>query len=188
MDEPNVCCGRSASCASADGRYGSRLQIKFSEETMQSEKGTGFNNYSLCYFAKARRGLPEDFDVDTVMDFYLSCCSIQVSPPTAPPVCKWCMSPSRECPPFVAVQPHCDIPASSLRLRSATASAPTAETPLCPQATCKIMAAVAGTLANGGVCPMTGEEVFTADVVKRTLAVMQSCGMYDASGVFLCAF
>ena len=53
-------------------------QIKFSEETMQSEKGTGFNNYSLCYFAKARRGLPEDADVNDVMDFYLSCCSIQV--------------------------------------------------------------------------------------------------------------
>ncbi len=44
------------------------------------------------------------------------------------------------------------------------------------QATCKIMAAVAGSLANGGVCPMTGEQVFTSDVVRRTLAVMQSCG------------
>ena len=54
-------------------------QIKFSEETMQSEKSTGFNNFSLCYFAKARRGLPEDATVDAVMDFYLSCCSIQAS-------------------------------------------------------------------------------------------------------------
>jgi glutaminase len=50
---------------------------------MQSEKGTGFNNFSLAYFAKARRGLPEDFDVETVMDFYLSCCSIQASCPSA---------------------------------------------------------------------------------------------------------
>ena len=46
----------------------------------------------------------------------------------------------------------------------------------CAQATCKIMAAVAGSLANGGVCPITGEQVFTSDVVRRTLAVMQSCG------------
>ncbi len=46
---------------------------------MQSEKGTGFNNYSLCYFAKARRGLPEDADVNDIMDFYLSNCSIQAS-------------------------------------------------------------------------------------------------------------
>ena len=53
---------------------------------MRSEKETASNNFALCYFAKARRGLPAGFDVETVMDFYLSCCSIQVSISTAPPV------------------------------------------------------------------------------------------------------
>ena len=46
---------------------------------MRSEKETAFNNFALCYFTKARRGLPASLDVETVMDFYLSCCSIQVS-------------------------------------------------------------------------------------------------------------
>ena len=35
------------------------------------------------------------------------------------------------------------------------------------QATCRIMSVVAATLANGGVCPLTNEEVFTSDTVKR---------------------
>ncbi len=59
---------------------------------MRCEKDTAFNNFALCYFAKARRGLPASLDVETVMDFYLSCCSIQVSPSAAPPV--WIQEPS----------------------------------------------------------------------------------------------
>ena len=35
------------------------------------------------------------------------------------------------------------------------------------QANCKIMSVVAATLANGGVCPLTNTEVFTAEVVSR---------------------
>jgi glutaminase len=46
------------------------------------------------------------------------------------------------------------------------------------------MAIVAGTLANGGVCPITGERVFQAETVKKTLTLVQSCGMYDYSGEF----
>ena len=52
---------------------------------MRSEKETAFNNFALCYFAKARRGLPAGLDVETVMDFYLSCCSIQVRTLSTPP-------------------------------------------------------------------------------------------------------
>merc|ERR1712167_125293 len=43
---------------------------------------------------------------------------------------------------------------------------------------------VAATLANGGVCPVTGERVLEAETVKNTLSMMYSCGMYDYSGEF----
>ncbi|MDJ0948583.1 MAG: glutaminase A [Alphaproteobacteria bacterium] len=48
----------------------------------------------------------------------------------------------------------------------------------------EMMALVAATLANGGVCPTTGERVFSAETVRSCLSLMSSCGMYDASGEF----
>ncbi len=45
-------------------------------------------------------------------------------------------------------------------------------------------AVVAATLANGGVCPLTGERIFQAETVQRCLSLMSSCGMYDFSGEF----
>lgn len=46
------------------------------------------------------------------------------------------------------------------------------------------MAVVAATLANGGICPVSGERVFKTDTVRHCLALMSSCGMYDYSGEF----
>jgi glutaminase len=46
------------------------------------------------------------------------------------------------------------------------------------------MSIIAGTLANGGVCPVTGQQIFSPDVVKNCLSLMYSCGMYDFSGEF----
>ncbi len=46
------------------------------------------------------------------------------------------------------------------------------------------MANVAATLANAGVCPITGERVLQPDTVKNCLSLMYSCGMYDFSGEF----
>eukprot|EP01134_Creolimax_fragrantissima_P000549 CFRG0549T1 len=43
---------------------------------------------------------------------------------------------------------------------------------------------IAGSLANGGVCPVTGDAVFSPMVVRQVLAVMSSCGLYDLSGRF----
>ena len=45
-------------------------------------------------------------------------------------------------------------------------------------------AVMAATLANGGKCPITGEQVLNPDSVKHTLSLMLSCGMYDYSGQF----
>jgi glutaminase len=50
------------------------------------------------------------------------------------------------------------------------------------EVTTEYMSVVAATLANGGVCPLTGERVFSPDTVQKCLSLMYSCGMYDFSG------
>ncbi len=49
------------------------------------------------------------------------------------------------------------------------------------------LAKMGATLARGGVNPQTGRRVTDAAVVKRTLAVMVTCGMYDAAGDWVSA-
>jgi glutaminase len=44
------------------------------------------------------------------------------------------------------------------------------------------LARMAATLACAGVNPLTGHRVSDASVVRRTLSVMLTCGMYDAAG------
>lgn len=44
------------------------------------------------------------------------------------------------------------------------------------------LAVMGATLAAGGRHPLTGEQVLDEDVVRQTLSVMLTCGMYDASG------
>ena len=48
----------------------------------------------------------------------------------------------------------------------------------------RALSTVAASFANGGVVPLTGERVFSADSVKKALSLMSSCGMYDYSGEF----
>jgi glutaminase len=48
--------------------------------------------------------------------------------------------------------------------------------------TCKAMANMASTLANGGVNPMTGDAVFTSQQIRCALPLMLTSGMYDYSG------
>lgn len=43
---------------------------------------------------------------------------------------------------------------------------------------------VAGTLANGGICPITGDRVVRGETVKSVLSLMHSCGMFHYSGQF----
>jgi glutaminase len=43
---------------------------------------------------------------------------------------------------------------------------------------------IAGTLANGGICPITCERVLKAETVKNCLSIMNCCGMSDYSGEF----
>lgn len=48
--------------------------------------------------------------------------------------------------------------------------------------TIKDLAVMAATLANGGIQPVTGERLLDEGVCHQSMAVMASCGMYDAAG------
>lgn len=48
--------------------------------------------------------------------------------------------------------------------------------------TVKDLAIMASTLAGGGINPLTGEQVLSPRVNRQVLAVMMTCGMYDAAG------
>ena len=47
------------------------------------------------------------------------------------------------------------------------------------------LAVMGATLADGGVNPVTGQQVVSAEVARDTLAVLASCGMYERSGEWL---
>lgn len=47
------------------------------------------------------------------------------------------------------------------------------------------LAVMGATLADGGVNPVTGERVVSAETARDTLAVLASCGMYERSGEWL---
>ncbi|OLF75395.1 hypothetical protein AWH62_06125 [Maricaulis sp. W15] len=49
---------------------------------------------------------------------------------------------------------------------------------------CRQLAVTAATLANGGVCPTTGHRVIDGRIVRNTLSLMLTCGMYDYSGEY----
>ena len=49
---------------------------------------------------------------------------------------------------------------------------------------CESMSVMAGSLAYGGFCPITGERVLANEAVKNVLSLMYSCGMYNYSGLF----
>jgi glutaminase len=50
------------------------------------------------------------------------------------------------------------------------------------QVSCRDLAVMAATLANGCVNPLTGERVLPRERVRDVLSVMHTCGMYDAAG------
>ena len=52
------------------------------------------------------------------------------------------------------------------------------------QVTCAQLAVMGATLANGCVCPFTGERALPRARVRDLLSVMYTCGMYDAAGAW----
>ena len=52
----------------------------------------------------------------------------------------------------------------------------------CLGVTSELVATMASTLANGGICPTNGKRIFSENAVSHTLKVMYQNGMYDFSG------
>jgi glutaminase len=53
------------------------------------------------------------------------------------------------------------------------------------RASCRDLAWMAATLANGGVHPRTAKRVVPADEIQAVLSIMATCGMYDYAGSWL---
>lgn len=53
------------------------------------------------------------------------------------------------------------------------------------EVTCRDLAVIGATLANGGVNPLTGVRALRRDLVDKVLSVMTACGMYDHSGTWI---
>lgn len=100
----------------------------FNDAVYLSERETANRNFALAYFMNEKKKFPPGTNLNTILDLYFSCCSIEM--------------------------------------------------------TCESLAVVAATLAHGGVCPITGDQILQAPHVKDCLSLMQSCGMYDFSGEF----
>lgn len=49
---------------------------------------------------------------------------------------------------------------------------------------CSDIAAMAATLANEGISPITGKTLFDAKTARIVKGVMTTCGLYDGSGEF----
>ncbi|XP_067944108.1 glutaminase kidney isoform, mitochondrial-like [Watersipora subatra] len=52
------------------------------------------------------------------------------------------------------------------------------------EVTCQSAAVIAASIANGGICPTTGDRIMSSESMRNTLSLMYSCGMYDYSGQF----
>ena len=103
-------------------------EVRFSEETLLSERAHADINFAIAYLLRSGRGLPRGVSLHKMLDLYFSCCSIEM--------------------------------------------------------TARMLSVAAATLANGGVCPISGCQVLNTDIVKQTLSVMQAAGMYDNAGSF----
>jgi len=101
-------------------------KIGFNQPVYLSEAATADRNKALSYFMNGHRVFEKDAKIDSFLDFYFQCCSIEID--------------------------------------------------------CVRQAAIAATLANGGVSTLSNKPVISSDIVRNCLALMYSCGMYDYSG------
>jgi glutaminase len=54
------------------------------------------------------------------------------------------------------------------------------------EANCNSMASIAASFANNGKSPIADKKMLSSPIVKNTLQLMYSCGMYDFSGEWAC--
>ncbi|TSM44117.1 Glutaminase kidney isoform, mitochondrial [Bagarius yarrelli] len=147
-----------------------REYVGFNNATFQSEKETGDRNFAIGYYLKEKKCFPPGADMIDALDFYFQRPEEEAG-----------RSGGRSGPcPKCQASSFCHGLADGIgRLLNGS------EGQLCSiEVTCESGSVMAATLANGGICPITGEQILSSEAVRNTLSLMHSCGMYDYSGYF----
>ena len=140
----------------AGGEY-----LGFNNSVFLSERDSADRNFALAYFLRENMCFPPgDVNIPNILDFYFQVRILRSN--------RWNFIILVRCISDINYEYEICIIFQTCSL----------------EMTAESESVIAATLANGGVCPITGERILRPASVRNVLSLMLSCGLYNYSGDF----